>query len=159
MNENFPETEETEALPKEKKRSPRIIGDRWERAARKFLRDYGYKILGKNYQTREGEIDIIAYDRETGKTVFVEVKSRNDDPEIRARYGRPADAVNPRKKARFYAAVRSYQRKSPDSLNCRFDIIEVYFSKKPKLFEKPRIVHLKSAFGKVDYSIKARRRG
>ena len=158
MNQNFPEFEDSELVAEEKKTSPRIIGNKWERAARKFLRHYGYKILCKNYQTYHGEIDIIAYDRETGKTVFVEVKSRNDDPDIRSRYGRPADAVNPRKKARFCAAVRDYQRKYPDSVNCRFDIIEVYFSKKPKLFEKPRIVHLKSAFGMVNHSAKARHR-
>ena len=139
------------AEPKPKKSSTRSVGAKWERAARGYLKRHGYKILGKNYRTYHGEIDIIAYDRETCKTVFVEVKSRNNSPDIRAIYGRPAAAVTRQKRGRFLSAVYAYQREHPHSVNCRMDVIEVYFSPKAKLFEKPRIVHIKSAFGKTGY--------
>ena len=129
-----------------KKPSTQAIGAKGERIARRYLRQNGYKILGKNFRVYLGEIDIIALDRENGKTVFVEVKSRKDDPEMIERFGRAADAVNHEKISRLQNAIRAYLWKHPESADCRGDIIEVYFPQKPSLFKKPRINHLKSAF-------------
>ena len=129
-----------------KKRSTRKTGAKGERIARRFLRQHGYKILEKNYLIYGGEIDIIALDRESGKTVFVEVKTRKDDNGLIERYGTAADAVNHEKISRLQYAIRSYIWKHPESNDCRGDIIEVYLPIKPSLFKKPRINHLISAF-------------
>lgn len=129
-----------------KKPSTRAIGAKGERIARRYLKQHGYKILNTNYLIYGGEIDIIALDRENGKTVFVEVKTRKDDKGLIERYGSAADAVNHEKIARLQYAIRSYLWKHPESHDCRGDIIEVYLPLKPSLFKKPRINHLKSAF-------------
>ena len=129
-----------------KNRSTRAIGAKGERIARRFLRQHGYKILEKNYLIYGGEIDIIALDRENGKTVFVEVKTRKDDAGLIERFGTAADAVNHEMISRLQYAIRSYIWKHPESNDCRGDIIEVYLPIKPSLFKKPRINHLTSAF-------------
>ncbi|HDL89580.1 MAG TPA: YraN family protein, partial [Thermodesulforhabdus norvegica] len=48
-------------------------GKQSEDVAAQFLRQKGLKIINKNVQTRFGEIDIVALDRNT--IVFVEVRS------------------------------------------------------------------------------------
>lgn len=129
-----------------KKRSPRVTGAKGERIARRYLKQHGYKIIDKNYLIYGGEIDIIALDRENGKTVFVEVKTRKDDAGLIERFGTAADAVNHEKTSRLQYAIRSYLWKHPEASNCRGDVIEVYLPIKPSLFKKPRINHLISAF-------------
>ena len=129
-----------------KKRTTRAIGAKGERIARRYLRQHGYKIIEKNYLIYGGEIDIIALDRESGRTVFVEVKTRKDDKGLIERYGTAADAVNHEKISRLQYAIRSYLWKHPEANDCRGDIIEIYLPIKPSLFKKPRINHLISAF-------------
>ena len=55
----------------------RLIGILGEKLVCKWYTDRKYKLLGINYKTRFGEIDIIAQNRNT--VVFVEVKTRKDD--------------------------------------------------------------------------------
>ena len=52
----------------------RLLGNRGERLAARFLRRQGYKILARQYSNRFGEIGLVALDGES--LVFVEVKSR-----------------------------------------------------------------------------------
>ena len=52
-------------------------GNRGEDIAAKFLADKGYKIIGRNFRIRGGEIDIIAIDNDT--LVFIEVKTRTSN--------------------------------------------------------------------------------
>lgn len=61
-------------------------GKRGEQAALKFLKRKGYKILGKNFRSRFGEIDIVAQEAEV--LVFVEVKTRWSH-----KFGYPEEAV------------------------------------------------------------------
>ncbi len=49
------------------------VGDLGEDRAAKYLQEKGYEIIARNWRTRTGEIDIIAYKNET--IVFVEVKT------------------------------------------------------------------------------------
>lgn len=54
----------------------RSIGSYGEELAVRFLTENGLKILNRNFNTRHGEIDIVALDKET--YVFAEVKYRSD---------------------------------------------------------------------------------
>ena len=139
-----PNTEEHGKSPR--KHSTRAIGKKGERIAARYLKQHGYRILCRNYLVYGGEIDIIALDRENGKTVFVEVKTRKDDAGLIERYGTAAGAVNREKISRLQYAIRSYIWKHPEATDCRGDIIEVYLPVKPSLFSKPRINHVISAF-------------
>lgn len=108
-----------------------------EDAAIKYLSDIGYKIEGRNFRCREGELDIIALDG--GCLVFIEVKTRSS-----AVYGRPSEAVDERKRRRIIKAAYAYC-KEPDC-EIRFDVIEVmYFEYGGKLFVR-EINHIKNAF-------------
>ncbi|PIR75989.1 MAG: YraN family protein [Candidatus Magasanikbacteria bacterium CG10_big_fil_rev_8_21_14_0_10_42_10] len=58
------------------------IGDWGEHVATQFLEEHGYEIIDRNFEVREGEIDIIAWHEKPyfGKTLcFVEVKTRSGE--------------------------------------------------------------------------------
>lgn len=57
--------------------SNKVLGDRGESYAARYLGAQGYRILAQKYRTKIGEIDLIAKDRDT--LVFVEVKTRRRD--------------------------------------------------------------------------------
>ena len=54
----------------------RKTGGEKEKLAGDFLKGQGYEILGQNFYTRFGEIDLILKDKDT--LVFAEVKYRKD---------------------------------------------------------------------------------
>lgn len=51
----------------------KIIGNSGEDRAVKYLIDNGYFLIDRNWRTRTGEVDIIAYKEDT--VVFIEVKA------------------------------------------------------------------------------------
>ena len=109
------------------------IGRLGEELATKYLEDFNYEIIEKNFRCRSGEIDIIAKDKE--EYVFIEVKTRSY-----LCYGRPAEAVNRIKKTHIYKATNYYLYKNHlTNAFVRFDVIEVYLNK-----EKYKIEHLKN---------------
>ena len=55
----------------------RWFGSRSERAAARFLKSLGYRVVTRNYRCRHGEIDLIALDGRC--LVFVEVRSTGTD--------------------------------------------------------------------------------
>ncbi|MBQ4562388.1 MAG: YraN family protein [Clostridia bacterium] len=114
------------------------IGDFGEALARKYLRRHFYRIVETNYKTKHGEIDIIA--KKGRYLIFCEVKSRR--AEHTELYGRPAYAVNYKKREHIRYCIRNYLARSNTSLKPRIDIIEVYLSEKGH-----RIEHIKDAFG------------
>ena len=75
----------------------RAKGNIGETLAQQYLKNKGYRIVASPYQTRVGEIDIIAKDREI--LVFVEVKSRTSTA-----FGAPEDAATWQKMARVRRA-------------------------------------------------------
>jgi len=112
----------------------KIFGRIGEDAALAYLKEKKYKIVGMNYNTRHGELDIIALRR--GVLVFVEVKARRD-----LKYGLPSDSVGRQKishlksaayefckidgakgKVPFYLGKLRYTRKYKKR---RFDVIEL----------------------------------
>lgn len=52
------------------------IGSFGEDKAIAYLQDNHYQIIQRNFQRKQGEIDIIAKDQKTKELVFVEVKAR-----------------------------------------------------------------------------------
>ncbi len=105
------------------------------------MKEKGYAVIAENYAARGGELDIVAYRR--GTLVFAEVKARSS-PE----FGSPAEAVTDVKRARIKDAASGFLReqslygKIPVYSRLfrrriyrrvkrqRFDIIEVYMTKK-----------------------------
>lgn len=104
--------------------------------AARFLRDNGYEIVAGNYRCRMGEIDIIA--EKDGVTVFVEVKTRNEDPMFR-----PMEAVDTEKQRKLTAAADYYMMEIRAEIPSEFDVIEVTLDKD---YKPLTINHIKNAF-------------
>jgi len=95
------------------------LGEKGEGLAAKFLRKKGYKIMEQNYQTRIGEIDIIAMDGET--LVFVEVKTRES-----LHYGLPFESVTGYKRKKIANVAMLYLKRLKAVPACRFDVVSIY---------------------------------
>ena len=97
----------------------RHIGTRMEEIAAAWLEKQENRILEHSYRGAGAEIYLIY---EEGKTlVFAEVKYRSS-----VRYGRPAEAVDDRKRRRIVQAAALYaQRQGRLSDAIRFDVIEM----------------------------------
>lgn len=112
------------------------FGKKNELIAASFLKKKGYRILEQNYRTKNGEIDIIAKEKET--IVFVEVKS-----------GRTGFAGSPKwavtfKKQRKISMVALYYLKMMKQSNhkARFDVVSIV----PNKDNSVNIELLKNAF-------------
>ena len=86
--------------------------------AARFLRGKGYTLLASNYRCRQGEIDIIAADKQY--IVFAEVKTRRSD----SLYA-PREAVTAAKQRRLLMTAAMYLGHHQTTLQPRFDVIEV----------------------------------
>ena len=65
------------------------LGKEGEDFAADYLQKQGYEIIDRNFECKQGEIDIIA--KEKNEYVFIEVKTRQN-----FHYGMPCEAVNER---------------------------------------------------------------
>lgn len=109
-------------------------GETW---ACKYLEQQGYKVIQRNFRCKQGEIDIIAWDKFSKELVFIEVKTRTNK-----KYGTPIEAITKIKQKHIYNSAEFY-------LYCykikntavRIDVIEVYFCR-----DKYNIKHIKQAF-------------
>jgi putative endonuclease len=118
----------------------RWFGTRSERAAARFLRRAGYRILARNLSGPLGEIDLVALDGRC--IVFVEVRSTGgDDP------ARPAESVDDRKQRRLTDLALDFLRRNR-LLNhsARFDVLAISW---PAGRREPTIVHHRQAFEAV----------
>ncbi len=116
------------------------IGRRGEDLAAEHLARRGFEIVERNYRTRWGELDIVAFD---GRTIaFCEVKSRRAS----ARSLPPFASLHARKQAQVrmmalqWLADRSERRFAP---KLRFDAIGVWLDGAGRLV---RLEHLEGAF-------------
>ena len=117
----------------------RLLGRWGEAAAADYLRKKGYRLLGLNYRTRRGEIDLIA---SGGRyLVFAEVKLRRDNAFAEAR-----EFVTPAKQRRLIAAAEEWMQANPTPLQPRFDVLEVYAPEGTRT-AAPQIRHWENAFG------------
>ena len=78
-----------------------ITGKIGEDIAIKYLQSKGYKIIERNFQCKQGEIDIVALDKQ--EIVIIEVKTRKC-----LEYGKPAEAVDENKRKHIYNAAEYY---------------------------------------------------
>ena len=99
-----------------------------------YLKNNGYQIIQRNFECKQGEIDIIAQEKE--EYVFIEVKTRTN-----IKYGKPKEAVDKTKKKHLYGAVEYYTYlKKIENRPIRIDVIEIY-----KRQEKYFVHHIKQA--------------
>jgi putative endonuclease len=115
----------------------KLLGDKGERKAVRFLKKLGYRILERQHQAQFGEIDIIAIDGK--QIVFVEVKTRRTTDA-----GQPFEAVDLTKQKKIARAALAWL-KSQRRLNqpCRFDVISILWESETG---SPEITHIKHAF-------------
>ena len=112
----------------------RILGDEGERAAARYLRQQGYRVITRGYRTSRGEIDLIA--REGNVLVLIEVKTR--------RGGQPAEAVTLEKQRRLInVALQFLKRHRLLEQRCRFDVIAIVWADSSG---EPVIEHIRNAF-------------
>ena len=117
---------------------PLDSGEWGEQEAERFLVQAGYRILGRRVRPdRRDEIDLVARIERT--LVFVEVKTRRSE-----RFGRPAAAVDRRKRQVLSrAAVRYLRKLGFPRVMIRFDVVEVVGEPGDVA---PRIRHIENAF-------------
>ncbi len=87
-----------------------------QRAAEDHLARAGYRIVGRNWTSKAGEIDLIAFDGPI--LCFVEVKARSS-----RRYGPAIAAVDRRKQRRIARAASLLLSLSGHRGPCRFDVL------------------------------------
>ncbi len=116
------------------------LGALGERLAGEHLTRRGFQIVERNYRTRFGELDIIAFD---GRVLaFCEVKTRRLGPG----QGSPFDAIRSLKRAqvrKMAALWLGARRERPYAQELRFDAIGVTFDRSGRLLG---IEHLEGAF-------------
>ena len=97
-----------------------VQGKSGEEIAVNFLKQEGYKIICRNFRCFQGEIDIIAQDKE--EIVFVEVKTRTS-----VKYGEAKEAVDKEKQKHIYKTAEYFIYKTKiEESHMRIDVIEVY---------------------------------
>jgi putative endonuclease len=115
----------------------RLLGERGERAAARHLKRQGMRIVLRGYRTEQGEIDLVARDRDI--LVFVEVKAR--------RQGVPAEAVTLEKQRRLTNVAFQFMRKYQLlEVRSRFDVVAIVW---PDDSTPPQIEHFRNAFEPV----------
>ncbi len=118
----------------------RGVGVTGEALASEHLERRGFRILERNFRTRWGELDIVAYDGRT--LVFCEVKARRNRPGGVS----PLESVHPRKRSqvrRMAARWLSERPSRPRAASLRFDVIGVTLDGAGRLLE---LTHLEGAF-------------
>ncbi|NLW52611.1 MAG: YraN family protein [Tissierellia bacterium] len=104
-----------------------------EEIASRYLKHKGYTILNRNYASRHGEIDLIAFHNMT--LVFVEVKTRKNYDYIYA-----CESVNYQKQTKIKLTANKYLAENLLYFDdIRFDVIECYWQSK-------QVNHIENAF-------------
>lgn len=114
----------------------KILGDKGEKQAARYLKKKGYKVIATNYRCKYGEIDLIA--RHADIIIFIEVKTRTSTD-----FGDPAAAVDYRKQQQISKVAHHYLiTHHNDDVDARFDVISIL---SPRA-QKTEIDHISNAF-------------
>ena len=94
----------------DRRRDP--LGPAGERAAARYLRRRGYRVLGRNIQTDAGEADLVceAPDRQTIVIVEVKTRRRTAGQPIRSAETLPEASVTAEKRRKLAAIARTLAR-------------------------------------------------
>ncbi len=114
------------------KQENKTTGNKGETLAAEYLQRKGYKILGRNYRSKWGEVDVIA--KIDKIVVFVEVKTKTTD-----KYGEPWEMVNHWKIEQVKRMGEVWQREYSWEGRVRVDVVGVWLHD-----ETPRIEHWES---------------
>jgi putative endonuclease len=112
-----------------------LLGRRGERAAAKYLRRHGHRIIARNFRCVAGEIDLICSHRDF--IVFVEVKTRTGTGAEDEQGVRPVQWERIERAARWFLS-----RQTTADRPCRFDLVTVVWPSRGS----PVIEHLEDAF-------------
>ncbi len=115
----------------------RVKGKLGEDEAAAYLEAHDYKILARNFNSRRGEVDIIA--RQDDTIVFFEVKNWDVLPVECLEY-----SINPGKRKRILAVSQYFLYKHPEFAGnrVRFDIIFIQE-------KQSKLNHIENAFNGV----------
>jgi putative endonuclease len=94
------------------------LGAAGEELTAVWYRRQGYRVVARNWRTRNGELDLIL--ARQGELVVCEVKTRSS-----RRYGHPLEAVTPEKRARIRRLAMAYVAETKARGRLRFDIAAV----------------------------------
>jgi putative endonuclease len=115
----------------------RWFGGRSERAAGRYLKRQGFRVLVRNYICRVGELDLVALDGTV--VVFVEVRSTEAGA-----LEKTAASVDAEKQRRLsQTALYFLQQRRLLDRPARFDVLAVSW---PADSSEPRILHIRHAF-------------
>lgn len=118
----------------------RWFGTRSERAAARFLKGLGYKVLARNFSCILGELDLVMLDGEC--IVFVEVRSTEGEDALK-----PALSVDHVKQKRLTRLAEFFiQKKRLQDRAARFDVLALTW---PAGEKEPAIEHYRNAFDAV----------
>ena len=114
----------------------RALGDFGERVAVRHLEANGYRILDRNWRTREGEIDIVA--EAEGTVAFVEVRCKRG-----ALMGTAGESLTPAKQRRMVTMTEVYESRCSDlPPGRRIDLIAIDLTREGRLIS---LQHFESA--------------
>ena len=115
------------------------LGVLGEELAFHYLKNRGYKILLRNYESPMGEIDLIA--KEKGALVFIEVKTRSSDA-----MGLPSEGVTAFKRHQIVKSAQYYIQRYGIDVPCRFDVVSILIPKEGEA----SVELIPDAFGETD---------
>jgi putative endonuclease len=125
----------------------RALGRLGEDLAVAHFAHLGFSTLARNVRTREGEIDVIAFDRRTRTIIFAEVKTRA------ARAGhirpdqQPLPSLRPRQRRRLRRLALAWLSREgqhrPTARTIRFDAVGVLVDGRGRLL---RLDHIEAAW-------------
>ena len=117
------------------RRNTGILGEKY---AKDFLKKRGYRILETNYRCPQGEIDIVA--RQKDSLVFIEVRTKTS-----LEFGTPAESITATKRKHMRATAFHYQQSHTGLPQLwRIDVVAIELDQKGKL---SRIELIENAVG------------
>jgi putative endonuclease len=115
------------------------LGNLGESLAAQRLEAQGYRIRDRNWRTSEGEVDIIAEERET--IVFVEVKTRRS-----RRFGLPEEAMTKKKRQSLIKSALAYlDANQIQETNWRIDFVAIECSSEGEMIRFEHLVDVVEA--------------
>ena|SRR3989344_3177487 len=110
-----------------------------EDRAAAWLTARGYRIVARNWRSRFGELDIVAWDGPT--LVCVEVKARSH---AQGRFGTPQDALTPNKLRRLSFLAADFMARARVRAPLRLDVVTVAGDLTPRLIRGVEPVDINS---------------